>query len=1385
MIQDRMKRIKDIKHLAKLKKIYPSLIRPPHTSSCTEISISDTQMSVETLTKALTQLQETLDEKLSKTVDVTLDPDTAYPNLILSDNGKQVTSEDITHKLPNNPKRFDYCPCVLAKQGFCSDRFYFEVQPHLMKMQTDVRQMIQNTMKRIEDIRHLKEVKNIYPSLIRPPHISSSTEISISDTQMSVETLTKALTQLQVTLDEKLNTTVQKIMQHADTEVSDTEIVHKTVQQYGEGVTLDPDTVVSVISPVQKAMQRHAVAVTLDPDTAHPNLILSDHGKQVRYGDIQRELPDNPERFDCCLCVLAKEGFSSGQFYFEVQVKGKTDWDLGVVRESINRKGMITAVPESGYWIIVLRNENEYLACESSSVSLSLKVKPQPQLMKMQTDVQQMIKDKMKRIQDIKHSAKLQKIYPSLIRPLPTTSCTEISISDPEMNVETLRKALTQLQETLDEKLSKTVVMKRMQQHAVDVTLDPDTAHPILILSDDGKQVTYGDVKHEVPDNPERFDSCCCVLAKEGFSSGRFYFEVQPQLLKMQSDVQQTIQDKIKRIHELKHSAEIRKIYPSLIIPLPTTSCTEISISDTNVGPLIRSLTQLQNTLDEKLSKSVLKRMQQHAVDVTLDPNTCYPKLILSDDGKQVTYGDTKRELPDNPERFDSCCSVLAKEGFASGRFYFEVQVKEKTDWDLGIAKESITRKGVIKGSPENGYWIIVLRNGNQYMARESPFVSLSLRAKPQFVGVFVDYEGGLVSFYDVESRSLIYSFTGQTFTGKLFPYFSPGTKQEDMTLGLIISVVVLQSHSRDAVAVIENPVVVRQSFHPEHLQVDRIETGQNNPTWIRELQFLHPGNPASVGDTKDTSFCNITEDISVTDPRKGICPFICENNRDPTGVILTEWGSVFYRISAENSILEIQLEKVQTWLPVCYERWNSSLGTLVCRQLGYLSYRLPQVSSWVVYAGIVTSNSAKLAQYQGLAVERIIYNKNYNHRTHDNDIALVKLRAPLNFSVHIPEFLKEATVPLISTKKCNSSCMYNGEITPRMLCAGYTEGKVDACQGDSGGPLVCQDDNVWRLVGVVSWGTGCAEPNHPGVYTKVAEFLGWIYEIIEFRYILSMEIPGYDNKAALQQVNQLWSMLDDMSQNNPEEYRTFIERQLREGAEFHSPPQCHACIRTAFLGPKKGILYINMCAWKRVPAPTSYSDPVPVCGGRMETVTEENEEYSVIDVAFNPEVLQMSEKDKHEKEKLHLLALNFIQGQHNLNLSQHYKLTKDKIKGRIQDMKQRLMSPQTCKSSAKNPQSEPAPSLLQQISSLRLAENNEDSTIQLSMEQEKKPARPGLIEVISSTESDQSQPQQPKHHLTICPDGSSSSRILQLRVELPGVRSVSQCQLSISQFLV
>ncbi len=161
-------------------------------------------------------------------------------------------------------------------------------------------------------------------------------------------------------------------------------------------------------------------------------------------------------------------------------------------------------------------------------------------------------------------------------------------------------------------------------------------------------------------------------------------------------------------------------------------------------------------------------------MDVTLAPDTAHPNLILSDDGKHVRHGDIKQMLPNNPERFDHCTCVLGKEGFSSGRFYFEVQVKGKTKWDLGVARESINRKGKITVSPQDGFWVVGLWNENEYWTCTDSYVLLSLRVKPQKVGVFVDYEEGLVSFYDVESRSHIYSFTGQSFTEKLYPLFSP-----------------------------------------------------------------------------------------------------------------------------------------------------------------------------------------------------------------------------------------------------------------------------------------------------------------------------------------------------------------------------------------------------------------------------------------------------------------------------------------------------------------------------------------------------------------------------------------------------------------------------------
>ncbi|XP_047672100.1 butyrophilin subfamily 1 member A1-like [Tachysurus fulvidraco] len=184
-----------------------------------------------------------------------------------------------------------------------------------------------------------------------------------------------------------------------------------------------------------------------------------------------------------------------------------------------------------------------------------------------------------------------------------------------------------------------------------------------------------------------------------------------------------------------------------------------------------------------------LLKKKQYAVDVNLDPDTANPFLILSADGKQVTHGDIRQNLPDTPQRFDTRLCVLGKQSVSSGRFYFEVQVRGKTDWTLGFVRENINRKGWIIETLQYGFWTVALKNENQYQACVGPPVLLTLREKVEVVGVFVDYEEGLVSFYDVKSRSHIYSFTGQSFTEKLYPFFYPGLNKEgENSAPLIIS---------------------------------------------------------------------------------------------------------------------------------------------------------------------------------------------------------------------------------------------------------------------------------------------------------------------------------------------------------------------------------------------------------------------------------------------------------------------------------------------------------------------------------------------------------------------------------------------------------------------
>ncbi|XP_056443659.1 E3 ubiquitin-protein ligase TRIM41-like isoform X2 [Gadus chalcogrammus] len=203
----------------------------------------------------------------------------------------------------------------------------------------------------------------------------------------------------------------------------------------------------------------------------------------------------------------------------------------------------------------------------------------------------------------------------------------------------------------------------------------------------------------------------------------------------------------VKQLSHTKDHLHFLQGYKSLMNSPPTRDWTTVEVRPPSyVGTLRRSLDQLEETLNmemKKLRDAELKRVQQYEVDVTLDPDTAHPCLILSEDGKQVHHGDVVKKLPDNPKRFTKCVCVLTRQSFSSGRFYFEVKVKEKTQWHVGVARESINRKGTIRATPETGYWTIKFSK-DVLAFNDKPYVYVPMRAELQKVGVFVDYDEGL-----------------------------------------------------------------------------------------------------------------------------------------------------------------------------------------------------------------------------------------------------------------------------------------------------------------------------------------------------------------------------------------------------------------------------------------------------------------------------------------------------------------------------------------------------------------------------------------------------------------------------------------------------------------
>ncbi|XP_041841611.1 E3 ubiquitin-protein ligase TRIM39-like [Melanotaenia boesemani] len=204
----------------------------------------------------------------------------------------------------------------------------------------------------------------------------------------------------------------------------------------------------------------------------------------------------------------------------------------------------------------------------------------------------------------------------------------------------------------------------------------------------------------------------------------------------------------------------------------------------------LRNAQQFLNMEIRKQESIELQKMKKFADDITIDPNSAGSWLTVSEDGKEVRQSQKKYKLLAIALRSGESTFAAASQGLTTGRHYWEVGVKEKSNWALGVASGTFIKGEPVTPCPKNGMWGIGHQDGEQYFALMEDQFPLMFSSRPQRVGVFVDYEEGEVSFFNIEAKSCIYTFTKCNFPDKVYPVFDPclaAEKKEVAPLKLMI----------------------------------------------------------------------------------------------------------------------------------------------------------------------------------------------------------------------------------------------------------------------------------------------------------------------------------------------------------------------------------------------------------------------------------------------------------------------------------------------------------------------------------------------------------------------------------------------------------------------
>nr|XP_047911323.1 zinc finger protein RFP-like [Anser cygnoides] len=522
--------------------------------------------------------------------------------------------------------------------------------------------------------------------------------------------------------------------------------------------------------------------VTLDPATAHPNLQLSEDQKQVRGQLVPQDLPDNPERFDFEPCVLGCQGFTSGRHFWEVEVGQGGVWALGVARETAKRKGPMSLTPKEGIWAL-----EAYHSLTSPRANVRLNQLPRRIRVSLDYEGGRVAffssDDDAPILVYSRASFNGERVLPWF-----------------KMGMGARLQEITQNSSSEEQSMTGQL-MSPLDWVGFRSPLRICPSFGMAPLHEDGEMGTPSDNSEEEGSTTQdwggtgrersspikgikttgffsllqkKFRRILGFLkeARDGLRGRRATLEcrkledlledLKNEIEKRQAKATTKLSEEISQLDSLT-KAQDKKSQQSDVKSL-VTRCGKVTFQlPVNVSPEPEERFCHFSWRNSAL-KETLKKLQ---ASITLDPDTAHPDLILSEDRKSVRRAEARQDLPDNPERFDYWPFVLGYQSFATGRHCWEVEVGDEGDWAIGVAKESIARKGQLSLCPKGGIWGVEKWGGQVRALTTHKVTLLPLRMLPRRVSVHLDYAGGTVAFFDADEGGLIFIFSRASFTGE------------------------------------------------------------------------------------------------------------------------------------------------------------------------------------------------------------------------------------------------------------------------------------------------------------------------------------------------------------------------------------------------------------------------------------------------------------------------------------------------------------------------------------------------------------------------------------------------------------------------------------------